>query len=123
LKVTAAKQSSTDFATAVLSATEESIKQAQDLFESAFGQARQFSDSMADATLVSVKRNQLLANQAIGSLASAVSKGLDGSLWSLPRFDARDSVAAGFELAQTMIDAQRELAERLVGSVAKPAAV
>jgi hypothetical protein len=120
--VAATKQTSTDFAAAVLSATEESIKQAQDLFESAFGQARQFSATVADATLASVKRNQVLTNQAMGSLASAMSKGLDGSLWSIPSFDARDSVAAGFELAQTMIDAQREFAERLVGSVAKPAA-
>jgi hypothetical protein len=31
-------------------------------------------------------------------------------------------VAAGFELAQTVIDAQRDLAERLVGGPAKPAA-
>ncbi len=121
--MTAAKQTpnSTDFAATVLNATEESIKQGQDLWASAFGQARQFVDTVADATLATVKRNQAVTDQAIGSLANVVFKGFDGSLSNLPRFDARDSVAAGFELAQTLIDAQRELAERLVGSVSKPA--
>ncbi len=119
----AAKQTPipTDFAATVLNATEESIKQAQDLFESAFGQARQFADTVADATLATVKRNQAMTDQAIGSLANVVFKGFDGSLSNLPRFDARESVSAGFELARTLIDAQRELAERLVGTVAKPA--
>jgi hypothetical protein len=122
--VTAAKQTptSTDFAATVLNATEESIKQAQDLFVSAFGQARQFADTLADATMATAKRNQLVTDQAIGSLANLLFKGFDGSLSSLPRFDARESVAAGFELAQTFIDTQRELAERLVGTVARPAA-
>jgi hypothetical protein len=119
--MTAAKQNSTDFAATVLNATEESVKQAQDLFESTVGQARQFSDTLADATLATIKRNQVVANQAIGSLTNLLSKGYDGSLPNLPRFDAGESMAAGFELVQTFIDAQRELAERLVGSVAKPA--
>jgi hypothetical protein len=120
--VTATKQTpTTDFAATVLNATEESIKQTQDLFVSAFGQARQFADTVADATLATVKRNQIVTDQAIGSLANVWFKGFDGSLSTLPRFDPRETVTAGFELAQTLIDAQRELAERLVGSVAKPA--
>jgi hypothetical protein len=121
--MTAAKQTPTsaDFAAMVVNATEESLKQTQALFESTFGQARQFADTVADATLATVKRNQVVTDQAIGSLANLVFKGFDGSLYSFPRFDARESMATGFGLAQTLIDAQRELAERLVGSIAKPA--
>jgi len=116
-----ATPTTSDLITAVVTATEESVKQAQDLVDFTIGQARQFTDAVADATVATLKRNQQLTQLVIGSL-SGVSKGLDGSLPGLTRFDARETVAAGFGLAQTMIDAQRELAERLVGSVASPVA-
>ena len=121
--MTAAKQTDSpiDFAATVVNATEESVKQAQALWGSAFGQARQFADTVADATIATVKRNQVVTDQAIGSLANLVFKGFDGSLYNFPRFDARESLVTGFELAQTLIDTQRELADRLVGSITKPA--
>jgi len=117
-----ATPTTSDLVAAVLTATEESVKQAQDLVDFTIGQARQFTDTVADATVATLKRNQQLTQLAIGSLSAAVSKGFDGSLSGLTRFDARETVVAGFGLAQTMIDAQRELAERLVGNVASPVA-
>ena len=127
--MSAAKQTDaptqSDLAGSVRTMTEESIKSAQGLFEAAFGQARQFADTVTDAALATVKRNQDVAQQAIGSLAGVVSDGFDGSLSNLPEFNVRETVTAGFELVKNVIDAQRELAERIIGaatSAAGPAA-
>lgn len=112
-----------DFAESVRTVTEDSLKQAQQLVEAGFEQARAFADTIAGATLASVKRNQELVEKAMGTVSGLVGGQFESSLATLPAFDVRETVSAGFDLAKSVIDAQRELAERIIGAASGAAAV
>lgn len=110
-----------DLAESVRTVTEDSLKQAQHILEAAFDGARTFADTITDATLASVKRNQELAQKAMDTLSGLVAGQFDSS--NLPTFDVRETVTAGFDLAKSVIEAQRDLAERIIGAASSAAAV
>jgi hypothetical protein len=107
-----------DLAATVLGATEDSLEQAQGLFESTFGQVRHVADSITDATVASVKRNQTAAQESVHVLSGLLAGSLGGS--GLP--DMQETLNAGFALAKSIVETQRELAERIVGAVLHPVA-
>jgi hypothetical protein len=84
-----------------------SVKQVWERFDTAVGQARQFADSLTDATLASVKANQEATSQAATTLA-----GLAESRSN----DMKGGLAAGFELAKALLENQKQLAESLMGA-------
>jgi hypothetical protein len=103
--------------TTVVTATEDSIKQIQDLVEAVLVSTRQLADVFADAALVAVKRNQELTNQVISTFADVLTTGFDSTLAALPKVDLTKPVLTGFDFTKSILEVQRDVAERLVGAV------
>jgi hypothetical protein len=109
-----------EFTSAVREQAAESIKQTQE-----------FASLVRDQTVASIKQGQQLVLESLSAWTTAVSKlnaqlpQLPG-LPSLPAFPAVDglskTVEAGFDVAQELLSAQRQLAVSALGALTNSAA-
>ncbi|MGH9114992.1 MAG: hypothetical protein ACRDWW_04095 [Acidimicrobiales bacterium] len=116
-------------ATAFADAAETVSESVSETVTQSLAQARKFADAVAEATATSIRRNQEFAQKAWDSFAAALPEGIElpslaslsdysiPSLADWPKVDLRQAVAAGFDMAQSVLDAQRHAAERLVSAV------
>ncbi len=77
-------------------------------------QALAFGDTLVEATLASVKKNQELAGKAFWTVGESVLSGLGTTSVSEWADTVRESVAAGFAVAKDALELQRELADNVL---------
>jgi hypothetical protein len=83
---------------------------------SARGAQRVF-ETYVDVTMASIKRSQELAEKSYRAWTDSLSGG-NLPTFGIPTTDVREIVSAGFDFAQGVLDAQREIANQLVDAFA-----
>ncbi len=80
--------------------------------------AQRAFETYVDVTTASIKRSQELAERSYKAWTDALGGGGNVPSFGLPSTDIREIVAAGFDLAQGVLDAQREIANQFVDAFA-----
>jgi hypothetical protein len=94
-------------ADAVREQTEQTTKSAQNVF-----------DTYVDASVSSFRRSQELAEKSYKAWTESLRGGAATPAFGLPTPDLREVVSAGFDFAQGVLNAQREIANQLVDAFA-----
>jgi hypothetical protein len=82
--------------------------------------AQKVFDTYVDAALCSIKRSQELAEKSYKAWTESFNGGAGSPGLGLPTPDLREAVSAGFDFAQGVLDAQREIANQLVDAFTPP---
>lgn len=105
-------------ADAVTDAVREQADVVREQAEQSAQNAQKVFDTYVDATVSSVRRSQELAEKSYKAWAESLRGGAATPGFVLPTPDLREIVSAGFDFAQGVLDAQREIANQLVDAFA-----
>ncbi len=105
-------------ADAVTDAVREQADVVREQAEQATKSAQKVFDTYVDATTSSFRRSQELAEKSYKAWTESLRGGAASPGFGLPTPDLREVVSVGFDFAQSMLDAQREIANQLVDAFA-----
>lgn len=105
-----------DLAGTVRQHAEASVKDAQDLTAATVDHTREVVAAISSAAVDSAERGREIAAEALKAWTASAFRPVGNTALGWP--DVREVVNASFDMASGVLDAQRQLAQRLVGAVA-----